>query len=31
VTGLLDGGLGGLLGQIQALLNQILGALNLGG
>jgi hypothetical protein len=31
VTGLLDGGLGGLLGQIRTLLNQILGALNLGG
>jgi hypothetical protein len=31
VAGLLDGGLGGLLGQVQALLNQILGALNLGG
>jgi hypothetical protein len=31
VAGLLDGGLGGLLGQIQSLLNQILGALNLGG
>jgi len=31
VTGLLDGGLGGLLGQVRALLNQILGALNLGG
>jgi hypothetical protein len=31
VTGLLDGGpLAGLLGQLQALLNQILGALNLG-
>lgn len=31
VTGLLDGGLGGLLGQVQSLLNQILAALNLGG
>ena len=30
VAGLLDGGLGGLLGQVQALLNQILGVLNLG-
>ena len=31
VTGLLDGGpLAGLLGQLQTLLNQILGALNLG-
>jgi hypothetical protein len=31
VTGLLDGGLGGVLGQLRTLLNQILGALNLGG
>ena len=31
VTGLLDGGLGGLLGQVRSLLNQILGVLNLGG
>ena len=31
VAGLLDGGLGGLLGQVQNLLNQILAALNLGG
>lgn len=31
VTGLLDGGLGGLLGQVQSLLNRILGVLNLGG
>lgn len=30
VTGLLDGGLGGLLGQLVDLLNQILGALRLG-
>jgi hypothetical protein len=31
VAGLLDGGLSGLLGQVQSLLNQILGVLNLGG
>ena len=31
VTGLLDGGLSGLLGQVRSLLNQILGVLNLGG
>lgn len=30
VTGLLDGGLAGLLDQLRTLLNQILGALNLG-
>ena len=30
VTGLLDGGLSGLLGQVRSLLNQILGVLNLG-
>jgi len=30
VTGLLDGGIGGLLGRLTTLLNQILGALRLG-